>query len=168
MTQMIRRWAMLRGIRPQCVSSSFCACAPHGRSGGDRSEVQNAGQALRQGVLGNIFRKAFGRTKIKHAPLGSNPRPRGKGRCALPTGLDLSQECHGKMGMMRHGVMQLQKYSSNFLGRGFKANETIRKNAIHAGYSSGGRASDCRSLQQSDGPWFDSGWPDLAWVLCQG
>ena len=28
-------------------------------------------------------------------------------------------------------------------------------------YSSVGRASDCRSLQQSDGPWFDSGWPDL-------
>ena len=29
-----------------------------------------------------------------------------------------------------------------------------------AGYSSVGRASDCRMLQQSDGPWFDSGWPD--------
>ena len=32
--------------------------------------------------------------------------------------------------------------------------------SIHPGYSSVGRASDCRSLQQSDGPWFDSGWPD--------
>ena len=31
----------------------------------------------------------------------------------------------------------------------------------HAGYSSVGRASDCRVLQLSDGPWFDSGWPDL-------
>lgn len=31
-----------------------------------------------------------------------------------------------------------------------------------AGYSSVGRASDCRVLQQSDGPWFDSGWPDLS------
>ena len=30
-----------------------------------------------------------------------------------------------------------------------------------AGYSSVGRASDCRVLQQSDGPWFDSGWPDF-------
>ena len=30
-----------------------------------------------------------------------------------------------------------------------------------AGYSSVGRASDCRILQQSDGPWFDSGWPDF-------
>ena len=30
------------------------------------------------------------------------------------------------------------------------------------GYSSVGRASDCRVLQQSDGPWFDSGWPDLS------
>ena len=30
-----------------------------------------------------------------------------------------------------------------------------------AGYSSVGRASDCRMLQQSDGPWFDSGWPDF-------
>ena len=29
------------------------------------------------------------------------------------------------------------------------------------GYSSVGRASDCRSLQLSDGPWFDSGWPDM-------
>ena len=31
----------------------------------------------------------------------------------------------------------------------------------YPGYSSVGRASDCRMLQQSDGPWFDSGWPDL-------
>ena len=31
------------------------------------------------------------------------------------------------------------------------------------GYSSVGRASDCRVLQQSDGPWFDSGWPDFCW-----
>ena len=31
----------------------------------------------------------------------------------------------------------------------------------NASYSSVGRASDCRSLQQSDGPWFDSGWPDF-------
>ena len=30
-----------------------------------------------------------------------------------------------------------------------------------AGDSSVGRASDCRSLQLSDGPWFDSGSPDL-------
>ena len=29
------------------------------------------------------------------------------------------------------------------------------------GYSSVGRASDCRVLQQSDGPWFNSGWPDF-------
>ena len=29
------------------------------------------------------------------------------------------------------------------------------------GYSSVGRASDCRRLQQSDGPWFDSGWPEF-------
>ena len=34
--------------------------------------------------------------------------------------------------------------------------------SAHAGYSSVGRASDCRRLQQSDGPWFDSGWPDLS------
>ncbi len=30
----------------------------------------------------------------------------------------------------------------------------------HPGYSSVGGASDCSLLQQSDGPWFDSGWPD--------
>ena len=29
------------------------------------------------------------------------------------------------------------------------------------GYSSVGRASDCRTSQESDGPWFDSGWPDF-------
>ena len=28
------------------------------------------------------------------------------------------------------------------------------------GYSSVGRASDCSVKQQSNGPWFDSGWPD--------
>ena len=38
-----------------------------------------------------------------------------------------------------------------------------------AGYSSVGRASDCRNLQQSDGPWFDSGWPDLClFGACSG
>lgn len=36
-----------------------------------------------------------------------------------------------------------------------------------AGYSSVGRASDCRALQQSDGPWFDSGWPEvMGYFLC--
>ena len=38
-----------------------------------------------------------------------------------------------------------------------------------AGYSSVGRASECRNLQQSDGPWFDSGWPDLClFGACSG
>ena len=31
----------------------------------------------------------------------------------------------------------------------------------NAGHSSVGRASDCRSLQPSDGAWFDAGWPDI-------
>ena len=31
----------------------------------------------------------------------------------------------------------------------------------YSGYSSVGRASDCRFRQRSDGPWFDSGWPDI-------
>ena len=36
-------------------------------------------------------------------------------------------------------------------------------------YSSVGRASDCRALQLSDGPWFDCGWPDLQmWEAGQG
>ena len=35
--------------------------------------------------------------------------------------------------------------------------------AIQAGYSSVGRASDRRCARLSDGPWFDSRWPDLAW-----
>ena len=34
-----------------------------------------------------------------------------------------------------------------------------------AGHSSVGRASDCRFMQQSDGPWFDSGWPDVIWIF---
>ena len=43
---------------------------------------------------------------------------------------------------------------------------------MQAGYSSVGRASDCRNLQQSDGSWFDSGWPDfstdsIAQCLCR-
>jgi hypothetical protein len=40
---------------------------------------------------------------------------------------------------------------------------TLRKDPHafkQAGYSSVGRASDCRLLQQSDGPWIDSGWPE--------
>ena len=32
----------------------------------------------------------------------------------------------------------------------------------NTGYSSVGRASDCRHMQISDGPWFDSGWPELS------
>ena len=36
---------------------------------------------------------------------------------------------------------------------------------MQAGYSSVGRASDCRVLQQSDGPWFDSGWPDFRDII---
>ena len=35
----------------------------------------------------------------------------------------------------------------------------------NTGDSSVGRASDCRSLQKSDGPWFDSGSPDMpSWL----
>ncbi len=34
-----------------------------------------------------------------------------------------------------------------------------------AGYSSVGRASDCRHLETSDGPWLDSGWPDFLSVV---
>ena len=44
------------------------------------------------------------------------------------------------------------------LCRATHSRSTLRS---HSGYSSVGRASDCRMLQQSDGPWFDSGWPDL-------
>ena len=39
--------------------------------------------------------------------------------------------------------------------------EVLTREAEQAGYSSVGRASDCRALQLSDSPWFDSGWPDL-------
>ena len=38
-----------------------------------------------------------------------------------------------------------------------------RKQAVD---SSVGRASDCRILQQSDGPWFDSGSTDFALRSC--
>ena len=40
----------------------------------------------------------------------------------------------------------------------------LEKTHWQAGYSSVGRASDCRALQLSDGPWFDSGWPDFSCV----
>lgn len=35
------------------------------------------------------------------------------------------------------------------------------------GYSSVGRASDCRDMQLSDGPWFDSGWPEICSPKCR-
>jgi hypothetical protein len=38
------------------------------------------------------------------------------------------------------------------------ANSVFKK---QAGYSSVGRASDCRTSQRSHAPWFDSGWPDI-------
>ena len=39
--------------------------------------------------------------------------------------------------------------------------DASRASLKQAGYSSVGRASDCRLLQPSDGHWFDSGWPDF-------
>ena len=36
---------------------------------------------------------------------------------------------------------------------------------LSTGYSSVGRASDCRDMQQSDGPCFDSGWPEMTFLL---
>ena len=41
------------------------------------------------------------------------------------------------------------------------AKHFIKSFSWSAGYSSVGRASDCSLKQQSDGPWFDSGWPDF-------
>lgn len=38
---------------------------------------------------------------------------------------------------------------------------------LPTGYSSVGRASDCRDMQQSDGPWFDSGWPDILFLVAR-
>ncbi len=37
----------------------------------------------------------------------------------------------------------------------------LKRFCFELGYSSVGRASDCRLVQPSDGPWFDSGWPDF-------
>ena len=42
-----------------------------------------------------------------------------------------------------------------------KSPQLLRLSCAISGYSSVGRASDCRPLQQSNGPWFDSGWPDI-------
>ena len=36
----------------------------------------------------------------------------------------------------------------------------LLRQKLQPGYSSVGRASDCRFQQASDGPWFDSGCPD--------
>ena len=45
--------------------------------------------------------------------------------------------------------------------------DCLRRAEQQAGYSSVGRASDCRLLQKSDGPWFDSGWPEGALAVIQ-
>ena len=37
----------------------------------------------------------------------------------------------------------------------------VTHDVFQADYSSVGRASDCRLLAQSDGPWLNSGWSDL-------
>ena len=37
----------------------------------------------------------------------------------------------------------------------------LKRSCFEPGYSSVGRASDCRLVQPSDGGWFDSGWPDF-------
>ena len=50
-------------------------------------------------------------------------------------------------------------YAISLHGAGFA--ESIWPDCDQTGYSSVGRASDCRHMQQSDGPWFDSGWPDF-------
>ena len=44
--------------------------------------------------------------------------------------------------------------------------QTVRRSKLArtAGYRSVGKESDCRCLQQSNGPWFDSGSPDFAHV----
>ena len=42
--------------------------------------------------------------------------------------------------------------------------EALRITAI-TGDSSVGRASACRMVQTSDGPWFDSGSPDVSFTL---
>ena len=43
--------------------------------------------------------------------------------------------------------------------------ETLQR-SINTGDSSDGRASDCRMVQISDGPWFDSGSPDKFLSVC--
>ena len=57
-------------------------------------------------------------------------------------------------------------YAISLHGAGFA--ESIWPDCDQTGYSSVGRASDCRHMQQSDGPWFDSGWPDLRTLLGMG
>ena len=68
-----------------------------------------------------------------------------------------------------HGVT-VSTLDSESSDRGSNPREAFRKcwqlqlqphATFISGYSSVGRASDCRPLQQSDGPWFDSGWPDI-------
>ena len=90
---------------------------------------------------------------------GSNPRPMAHKTIALTTEL---REPNTEMLFNKTIFQKKQEWKGNISATLLAFPASFHFSRIsNAGYSSVGRASDCRSLQQSDGPWFDSGWPDV-------
>ena len=97
---------------------------------------------------------------------GSNPRPMAHKTIALTSELrEPNKEMLFKKTMF-HKREEWNGYVSVTL-LGFTSSFYSLR-IRNAGYSSVGRASDCRLLQQSDGPWFDSGWPDFNIAMFEG
>ena len=72
----------------------------------------------------------------------------------LAAGWAAWSQADGRSMHLRHGAGR--RGTSKKLGSASAAVEIEQ-----AGHSSAGRASDCRQVQLSDGPWFDSGRPDF-------
>ena len=96
----------------------------------------------------------------KYSMWGSNPRPMAHKTIALTTEL---REPNKEMLFKKRMVQKKKEWTGYISATLFGFTNSLYSSRIgNAGYSSVGRASDCRSLQQSDGPWFDSGWPDFS------
>ena len=174
---------------PKCCSATFrvanvpsttqASCAKHSRAGTARAK---APQPVRRSAYSAI-KHDLGWPSVNSAWVPGGPRPRT---------LDAKQPQTTEREFARAGGGQItsdfaQRAADTSVSAGIFAHDTefsswshlarsgaatgLQAPAAHAslaprntGKSSVGRASDCR-LQQSDGPWFDSGWPDASGVL---
>ena len=87
----------------------------------------------------------FGRKQTRHASLRRLSWP----SCRVRRGGTTCTPIHGPLHHMSH------------TGDETRTHPGPHKASLKAGCSSVGRASDCRFQQLSDGPWFDSGRPDM-------